>query len=89
MKPISVRSVPYQRNIPMIRLFQGSCTGDIDHGKLCVRICRCMGDVPEVPEWSAAKLTGRGLETTGCTIKPCYACQLDHLLHRELSSPSL
>lgn len=28
-----------------------------------------------------------GLETTGGTIKPCYACQLDHLLHRELSSP--
>lgn len=27
-----------------------------------------MGNAPKVPEWSAVKPAGRGLETTGCTI---------------------
>ena len=31
-------------------------------------------NAPEVPEWSAVKPAGRGLEATGCPIKPGYAC---------------
>ena len=53
---------------------QSPCSGTIDPGKLCIGIRCRMGNAPEVPEWSAVKQAGRGLEATGCPIKPGYAC---------------
>ena len=33
-----------------------------------------MGNAPEVPEWSAIKPAGIGMEAAGCPIEPGYAC---------------
>ena len=53
---------------------QSPCPGPIDPGKLCIGIRCRMGNAPEVPEWSAIKPAGIGMDAAGCPIKPGYAC---------------
>ena len=66
VKPINARSVPYQRNIRMIRYLSSPVQETLIPKVVSESVVRWQCN--QLPEWSAVKQAGRGLEATWCPI---------------------
>ncbi len=77
----------FVRHGPEYPVCESKRAGSADPPQLCVRLCGCVGHVPEVREFHAAVPAGTGLEADGGSPFQGDAGKLDYLLCRELSQP--